>query len=71
MSLGEGGEVFLIFNSGFQMKELKKIFLRWGVPGPMRSYIVKENLIDSAVRKILSYRQTDKHKTDKHPVTFI
>ena len=35
----------------------------------MRSYVVKENHINSAVSKILLYRQTDR-QTDRHdPVT--
>jgi hypothetical protein len=48
------------------MKSKKKIF-RWvkipfpkivkNLPGPMRSFIVKENHIGSAVSQILYYRQ--------------
>ena len=38
----------------------------------MRSYNVKENHIDSAVREILWYRQTHTHRhTETDPVTFI
>ena len=55
-----GGEV--IFSRGNFSKgvgTLPKIVIN--LLGPKRSYPVKENLIGSAISKILWYKQTNKH----------
>ena len=54
----------LFFSRGDSLGSLvvnfpKKYFKTF--PGPMKSYIVKENHIGSAVRKILWYKQTYRH----------
>ena len=50
-----GGGVFFIFWGVGGVPPPKKIVIN--LPGPMRSYPVKENHISSAVSEILRYRQ--------------